>query len=449
MASVTERLESIYGNRKWVLAAQAAVATRPMQELLSGWGAETLVVASNEGTGEVPDTTIVYTRSGGDTAVESIREFFRSVVAPAPEIQREVDRFDPAMEARVLAEPYATASEMVGRRTFGVRRQEWSAWEDKMRVDSLWSDLGIPHAPYRVVPVDDAPRAAVELASDLGTVWVADNTEGWHGGGEYVRWVPPTGGFEEAVSWYSGRAGLVRVMPFLDGLPCSIHGWVSATGVAVFEPVEILIFRHADGSGLAYSGVATLWTAPDHTRDEMRSISLAVGQALRERDDYRGPYGIDGILTLDGFRPTELNPRMSAGAGIQLAKVDVPLGLLMRAEAEGEINVDHEWLERSAREHRKPGIHFGKMVRREVRDEFHVALSGGAEVVATDDEAESAGKVIAGPSATGSYVTGQFDPDRVGVGPPSGPFVAAVLNLASQRWELGLPEMAAAPYLIG
>ncbi|REK25171.1 MAG: hypothetical protein DWQ40_00915, partial [Actinobacteria bacterium] len=95
MASVTERLESIYGNRKWVLAAQAAVATRPMQELLSGWGAETLVVASNEGTGEVPDTTIVYTRSGGDTAVESIREFFRSVVAPAPEIQREVDRFDP------------------------------------------------------------------------------------------------------------------------------------------------------------------------------------------------------------------------------------------------------------------------------------------------------------------------------------------------------------------
>lgn len=37
---------------------------------------------------------------------------------------------------------------------------------------------------------------------------------------------------------------------------------------------------------------------------------------------YRGAFGIDGVLTADGFRPTELNSRMSAGAGSLARAVD-------------------------------------------------------------------------------------------------------------------------------
>jgi hypothetical protein len=436
-------LEEIFAGGKWIIAAQAAVAAGHLQKLLTDWGSEPLVVASNEGTGDLPPGDIIYTRSGGDTVVGSIREFFASVEQPSPEVIAAVDRFDPDVSARVLAEPIATARTMLGRRTFGVRRDRWSAWEDKMRVDRLWDDLDIPHAPYRIVTPDAAAAAARELASDLGTVWVADNFEGWHGGGEYVKWVSGADECAATQAWFSGRARQVRVMPFLEGLPASIHGWVTQSGVAVFLPVEILILRHADRSAFVYTGVSTLWNAPESATREMRGVALRVGEALSERDDYRGPYGIDGVLTDDGFRPTELNPRMSAGAGAQLGSVDLPLGLLMRCEIEGLIEVDHRWLEEAVTSQRKPRIHLGKMVSKNVRDSMSVRRTGEG-LIEVDDDAEAIGKLVAGPSATGSYIVGEFDVEKVGIGKPVGSLAADALNLASEKWALGLPELVAA-----
>jgi hypothetical protein len=438
------RLEEIFTRGKWIIAVQAAVSAGPMKELLSEWGSETLVVASNEGTGDLPPGDIVYTRSGGDTVVASIREFFASVEHPSKEVTAAVERFDPDGSARVLAEPFATARTVLGRPTFGVRRDRWSAWEDKMRVDRLWDDLDIPHAPYRIVNPEDAPDAARELASDLGTVWVADNFEGWHGGGEYVKWVSTADEYEETVAWFNGRARQVRVMPFLEGLPASIHGWVTESGVAVFLPVEILILRHADRSGFVYTGVSTLWNAPEQATEEMRGVAKRAGGALSERDGYRGPFGIDGVLTADGFRPTELNPRMSAGAGVQLGSVDLPLGLLMRSEIEGLVEVDHNWLEDAAISQRKPRIHLGKMVEREVRDSMSLQRTSRGGLIEGEDGAESIGKLVAGPSATGAYVVGEFDVEKVGIGETVGSLAAAALNLASQKWDLGIPELVAA-----
>lgn len=415
-----------------------------MKKLLSKWGSEPLLVAAHEGTGELPPGDITYTRSGGHTIVESIREFFTAVEHPSPEVQAAVDTFDPDGSARVLAEPFATAQTMLGRPTFGVRRAQWSAWEDKMRVDRLWGELGIAHARYRIVSLLEAPTAAGDLETDLGTVWVADNSRGWHGGGEYVKWVSGPEEYEETVGWFEARARRVRVMPFLEGLPASIHGWVTNSGVAVFLPVEILMLRPADRSGFVYAGVSTLWNAPERATEEMRGIAKNVGEALSESDGYRGPFGIDGILTADGFRPTELNPRMSAGAGVQLGSVDLPLGLLMRCEIEGLIEVDHEWLEDAAIDQRKPAIHLGKVIDKKVGMSLTIARAGGGRLIECDDPAESIGKLVAGPSTIGSYIVGEFDVEKVGIGKTVGSLAADALNLASEKWDLGLPEMAAA-----
>jgi hypothetical protein len=56
-----------------------------------------------------------------------------------------------------------------------------------------------------------------------------------------------------------------------------------------------------------------------------------VGEHLRTTRGYAGMFGIDGVLTADGFRPTELNPRMSAGAASVAASVDRRLFLLLQA----------------------------------------------------------------------------------------------------------------------
>jgi hypothetical protein len=139
---------------------------------------------------------------------------------------------------------------------------------------------------------------------------------------------------------------------------------------------------------------------------------------------------------------------MSAGVGAQLGTIDLPLGSLMRAEIEGLIEVDHRWLEESVRQQRKPHIHFGKMFSKEVRDSMFVAVGYDGGTIAVETEDRSVGKITAGPAATGSFVTGSFDATKLDVGGVMGPMMASALNLASDKWDLGLPHLTAAPNLI-
>ena len=83
-------------------------------------------------------------------------------------------------------------------------------------------------------------------------------------------------------------------MPFLEGIPCSIHG-------VVFHP------------------------------------DRRVGAGLRERVGYRGAFTVDGVLAAQGFLPTELNPRLGAGLSTMTRDLPgLPVGLLDRVLIEGE-----------------------------------------------------------------------------------------------------------------
>ena len=118
-------------------------------------------------------------------------------------------------------------------------------------------------------------------------------------------------------------------MPFLDGVPCSIHGLVLPDGTAAFRPVEISILRDEGARTFTYGGLSTFWDPPAADREEMRGAAHRVGEHLRATYGYRGAFGIDGVLTADGFRPTELNARGSAGF-TQVAQVDRKLFALLQ-----------------------------------------------------------------------------------------------------------------------
>ena len=81
----------------------------------------------------------------------------------------------------------------------------------------------------------------------------------------------------------------------------------------------------------------------------MRDFAWRVGSALRETVGYRGPFGVDGILAEDGFRPTELNAR--PGAGLQplsAGLAGLPLTALSLAIVAGEpLQYRPELLERA------------------------------------------------------------------------------------------------------
>ncbi len=449
--AVKEQIAEAYRDRKWILAIDAAAGATRMVERMRDQGVTgIMIVAALEGDGDVPDVDRVhYTRASGDSIMQGVRAFVRSIDNPSPDLLRAVDEFDPDGTALILNPGFSRSTKLFGRASYGVREPEWRDLEDKMIVDDLWDDAGVTRAPSEIVTVQDAPDASNGLRGELGTVWAADNKEGWHGGGEYVRWVRDSSDVQEAVEWFSEHANRVRVMPFLDGLPCSIHGINTDNGVAVFNPVELTILRHTDRPALYYAQGANFWNPPDAVRDEMRSAARSVGDILADRHGYIGGFGIDGICTRDGFRPTELNPRMSLGHAVHALAAEIPIGGIERGLVAGDLSIDADDLENTvldaARTKRRGGAMF------HIDGEYPEARTGfrivDGTAVAVDAEESNDGTMEIGETAFGSAIFAQYDRDNTPIGPSTAPRALAILDLARGLWNVDAPSLEAAPDL--
>ena len=428
------------------MAASAAAAATSFVQDLQEWGAEDiLVLAAAAGAGSLPDAPIHYTGAAGDTMMTGIRNFTESVTDPSDATRAAVERFDPDGRALVIVESFTESSRVVGRRVFGPRRPEWVALEDKTVIDGVWDRAGVPRAPSAVVPVAEAAAVSADLATPEGTVWTADNREGWHGGAAYTRWVSDVAGAAAAEAWFRDRAHAVRVMPFLDGIPCSIHGLVANDGIATFRPVEMIILRTLDRT-LQYAGMATFWDPPQRIRHEMRAVARRTAELLAASVGYLGPFSIDGVCTADGFRPTELNPRMSAGLGMQTGALNFPLGAVTRALVEGLVTVPVAALEDetvAAADAARTGGLSMPVDEKVDPDEMGVSFSGGRARRVPLEDADGHMKI--GPSPHGSHLMARFDPRRVLPGPTLAPRAAQAAALASDQWSLGLPALTVAP----
>jgi hypothetical protein len=442
-------IADFHRDKRWILLPDAAAGATALVGQLRTWGAAgIMVVAAVEGVGDLPEADrLFYTRTRGDTVMGGIRAYLDSIEHPSPELLEAVDGFDPSGEALVLGAGFSRRSHLAGRRVYGARPPEWGALEDKTTVDRLWDDAGVRRAPSVVVPVAEAPDAAALLASELGTVWVADNRDGWHGGGEYARWVRDPEQVEPALQWFSAHADTVRVMPFLDGIPCSIHGFGTRDGVAVLLPMEMVILRNVVDPAFVYARAATFWDPPDEVRDEMRSAARRVGELLARRHGYLGGFGIDGVCTADGFLPTELNPRSSVGHMLQGRVADLPLGPMERMLVEGDLDVAARDLEETAlavvERTRAGGLLFP------VTD-LHVPAKTGVRfqdghAVAVDAAEPSDATMEIGPASMGSVVILTLDPDRTPIGPSVAPLAVQAVDLARGLWGIDVPPLVPAP----
>jgi hypothetical protein len=447
--AVNERIAEVHRGRKWILTPDAAVSARELVEQLREWGAgPVMVVSALEGVGELPAADrIHYTRTTGDTIMSGIRAFIDSIEHPTPELMAAVDAFDPEGEAMVLPTGFSRKQELLDRPLYGGRPAAWGAFEDKMIIDELADAAGITRAPSAIVPIAEAPAAAERLAGDLGTVWVADNTEGWHGGGEYVRWVRDPVDVQPAVDWFSEHARMVRVMPFLEGIPCSIHGFNTGDGTAAFLPVEMIIFRHAERPEFIYGRAANFWNPPDEVRDEMRRAARNMGALLDERVGYRGGFDIDGVATAEGFRPTELNPRLAVGHFIQARAADLSPGSLERLIIAGDLDIAAADLEKTvvaAAEHTRGGGMLLTVPDDHDQEETGVVFTEDGAMAVDADEPSDATMSI-GPGAYRSIVIMRLDPERNPIGPSMAPRVLQAIDLARELWDIDVPPMVAAP----
>ena len=447
--SIRQEIAEFHQGKKWILVPDAAAAATPLVDQLREWGsAGIMVVAAVEGVGDLPKADrIRYTRATGDTVMHGMRANHAAIENPDPDLLAAVDGFDPERKAMVLGSGFSREATLVGRPVYGARPKDWWALEDKMIVDRLWDDSGVRRAPSAVVPVAEAPAVAAELGSELGTVWVADNTEGWHGGGEYARWVRSAEDVAPALAWFTDHAVEVRVMPFLDGIPCSIHGFVTHNGVAVFRPIEMIILRNALQPEFVYAQAANYWDPPVAVRGHMRTAARSVGRLLGDRYGYLGGFGIDGVCTVAGFLPTELNPRLSIGHGLHSHAADMPLGRMEGMQTEGDLAIDAADLEETlvvaATESRRGGLLL-PLGGDHAPDKTGVRfVNGRAEAVDPDGECDATMEI--GPAVMGSIIIVRLDPDNTPVGPSIAPRAVAILDLARGLWDLDIPPLEAAP----
>jgi hypothetical protein len=447
-------LRPLFSERRFLVAFDVAAGATGVARELRLLGSEpNLVVAGTRGAGPLPDPGDAHWLElgvTGATMMEAIHRTEAAFRALPPSVVHAIDAWDPDRAARAIVPIFSELTSVAGRAVLGARRPEWVALEDKLAVDAIWRDAGIERAPSAVVPAEEGAlrEAARALDQGDGTVWVADNRRGWHGGAERLWWVRSSEDAGRAAAALAGVAFRARVMPFLEGIPCSIHGWVLPTGdVLAFRPIEMVILRRKQGAPgvdptrLLYARAASTWDPRSGDREALRATARAVGRWLRDNRGFRGMFTVDGVLGVDGFRPTELNPRFGGAVPLLTLGASLPPYLLHLASVEG-----------AALDWRAPELEAAIVA---WADGHRGALGGTvagpgpitdevlpvrieSEAVVPADGREAHGAISVGNAAAGRFVQVRFHAPFLEPGRPAAPWIARGLALADARWSLGL-----------
>jgi hypothetical protein len=423
----TELLRTILSRRPVILTGGPVAGLTETARAVRDLGARSVFVlgSGGRGSGATPSAQVaewLALEVSAGTMVEGIRAGQQLLSDLPPYAREAIDRFDPNGEALVLGGSLNELPEVAGRPCLGYRHREWVALEDKVMADQLWDRAGIERAPSVVVAADRdvLARASKKLDRGFGTVWTADARDGYHGGAEGLRWVRNAADAEEATAFLLAKADRIRVMPFLEGVPCSIHGVVFDDYVAAMRPLEMVTLRPKSGPKLCYAGVASFWDPLPEDRELMREVARRVGSLLRAEVGFRGGFTVDGVLTADGFRPTELNPRLGAIRVLVAGDFGLTLEILNEAISAG---MALDWSPAEL-EHlvvtvadRNRGGGTWRVLPTAVPDMVARPLQWDTDAFRWADETDAAdGWVTTGPSPVGGFVRLTLNPARTAIG---------------------------------
>ena len=272
-------IRAVVSGRKIVVCADVLAGAYAQAKTLRALGAKRpFLVAGTLGTGELPteaDAEWFMLNTAGDTMMAGIRRFEDALEQLPAELGPALDRYDPDHEALVIGTIFMRSGDHFGRRTYGTHLPAWEALEDKIVIDDVFDAVAIPRAPREIVASDAGAIGAahVRLDQGAGTALAGDAKAGWWGGAEFFRWVRTDDDLRDAAAFFAGACDRVRVMPFLEGIPCSVHGMVLDDTVIAFRPVEMVTLRRGRANRLLYAGIATFWDPPDARREQMRDIA--------------------------------------------------------------------------------------------------------------------------------------------------------------------------------
>ena len=372
------------------------------------------LLAESLGAGELPRWPDVRARVVGGTGAEhqlgAFRHYRDALVSLPADLREQIDEYDAERDALVLVRAQHQSDDVAGRPVFAPRPEAWRRLEDKLIAHEIWAAAGVPHLAARNVGVSPADIRAAFRALDRGdgVVCAGDFREGYNSGADFVRWIRADDDVDACQAFLASHCDRVRVMPFMEGLPCGVHGIVFPEDVAVFCPVELVVLRMVGSCRFLYAGNGTFWRPGRADQDAIRDFARSVGIALRERAGYRGAFTLDGILTADGFRPTEINARTGAALWTVAGSLpDLPLSLLEMCVRRG-VDLDYrpraleELVMRAVDESPRGGGWSMTPVRLENRtstlvhtaDGFRFAMAGEAHDAVLETGASGVGGVV-------------------------------------------------------
>ncbi|MGW2426323.1 hypothetical protein ACWC0C_45295 [Streptomyces sp. NPDC001709] len=286
----------------------------------------------------------------GSSVAQWRRSLEDQLLAPDDRLVELLDAYDPQRQAVVFTPPLNHGhKELLKRRCIGWRRPQWAQYEDKVVSDAFWRRAGI--TGLRSV-ISDLSLAGLEQAFEechegYGVVVSADASYGALSGGTGVARARTAAELPNVLAFLEGRCRQVRVSPFVEGIACTTHGMVLQKETAVYRPVEGINLRESE-TRFPFTGCSTYWAPPERESEFIRDMVRKVGDRLREEVGYLGSYGVDGIITERGFRPTEINARMGGFIVNGGPAEGVPLDLVNAMVMEGEESgIDAAALERA------------------------------------------------------------------------------------------------------
>lgn len=455
-----EQIRVRVSDRSWIVATGVVVASLKIAKDLRGLGAtKVLAIGISRGTGSIEnDDPYITLLDMGTTTVPDMMDAIRleeQILGNLPDwVLEQVQMFDPVHEAHVVGNIYSGHEWIAGRKTIGYRPKSWQALEDKMIVDKLWDQAGVRRAPSRIVTLSecsfDVLWKSIVPTYDLGsgTVWVGDNKNGWHGGAKMLRWVRDRKDAELAFDFFVASCDVIRVMPFMDGIPCSIHGWVFKHKTIGLRPCEMLIFQREGISQLTYSGASTNWKPTETHRKEMVESVVKVGDHLRDTVGYRGSFTMDGVMTVQGFMPTELNPRFGGALNRMSASLrNLPLYLMHLCTVEDpDISIDPMSFRRlivDAAEQNPiiRGMYLLEGLYGLDSDECTVVRNEVGQWQEADETSTNPCTIRLGAATAGTFIFVDVPEGHVPLGESAAPILSSLFTFAGQHWSLSIPTM--------
>lgn len=356
-------------------------------------------------------------------------------------LSRAADAFDQDRKAALLLPDPLDPPAAGTRLRIGRRHAAYRLLEDKTTVDTVWDLIAVPRATSIVADLDTDLAALGSLVDrGSGVVCSMQSAGTSRAGADGVTWWR-SGDAPRTSAGQQGGNGRVRLMPLIEGLPVRLHGLVLPTSVVGFRPMEVVALpRTGHGTFLCAGAVSTL----DGTYD-LAGQTECIGEALRTRFSYVGAFAVDGILTGNGFVPTDLNPRLTSAMEDSTPDLRVLLHAANLLVREG-IDPGRElvcFLAEEIFSRRAQYTIYGAATRAHASAASCAGVRwDGGTIVAVRD-GESAGHLFLTPSVRGWQLTARLSVDQFPANGPLGPLAVEVFRFCDRVWGTDFGELTA------